>query len=112
MVNLTDLVWVEFECTNVHVSLPKWPTNQFKPVQKSRQQGLIAHCPNINTVYSGRIHSDVYTRWSNGDRDVIEGKVFRKNFRFDFNLKLLYVWGFDLNFFFSTMTQIVWESGT
>ena len=23
---------------------------------------------------SGRIHSDVYTRWSNGDRDVIEGK--------------------------------------
>ena len=36
------------------------------------------YCPYIYTVDSGRIHSDVYTRWSNGDRDVIEGKVFRK----------------------------------
>ena len=44
------LVWTSIECT-VHVALPKWPINQFKPVQQSRQQALKAYCLNIY-VYS------------------------------------------------------------
>ena len=43
------LVSAEFKCT-VHVVLPKWPINQFKPVQQSRQQVLRAYCPNIYTM--------------------------------------------------------------
>ena len=31
-------------------ALPKWPINQFKPVQQSRKQLLRAYCPNIYTV--------------------------------------------------------------
>ena len=42
------LVCSETECT-VHVALPKWPMNQFKPVQQSIQQALRADCPNICT---------------------------------------------------------------
>ena len=34
----------------MHVVLPKWPKDQFKPVQQSRQQELRAYCPNIYTV--------------------------------------------------------------
>ena len=34
----------------VHIALPKRPINQFKPVQKSRQQALRPYCPNIYTV--------------------------------------------------------------
>ena len=30
--------------------MPKWPINQFKPVQQSRQQALRAYCPNIYSV--------------------------------------------------------------
>ena len=38
MVNLilSWLVWTEIEC-HVHTALPKWPINQFKPDQQSRQ---------------------------------------------------------------------------
>ena len=36
----------------MHVALPKWPIDQFKPVQKSRQQELRAYFPNIYTVTS------------------------------------------------------------
>ena len=43
------LVWAENECP-VHVVLPKWPKDQFKPVQQSRQHELRAYCPNIYTV--------------------------------------------------------------
>ena len=28
-------------------ALPKWPINQFKPVQKSRQKAIRAYCPTI-----------------------------------------------------------------
>ena len=31
----------------MHVALPKWPINQFKPIQQSRQKALRAYCPNI-----------------------------------------------------------------
>ena len=34
----------------VHVALSKLPMNQFKPVQKSRQQAISAYCPIINAV--------------------------------------------------------------
>jgi hypothetical protein len=37
---------IDIECM-VHVALPKWLMNQFKPVQQSRQQALRAYCPNI-----------------------------------------------------------------
>ena len=33
-----------------HVPLPKWSLNQFKPVQLSRRQVLIACCSNTYTV--------------------------------------------------------------
>ena len=45
------LVCSETECT-VHVALPKWPMNQFKPVQQSIQQALRADCPNIHIYCS------------------------------------------------------------
>ena len=38
----------------LHVTLPKWPINPFKPVQQSRQQVLRAYCPNIYTVGQGQ----------------------------------------------------------
>ena len=31
----------------VHLDLPKWPINQFEPVEQSRHQALKAYCPNI-----------------------------------------------------------------
>jgi hypothetical protein len=31
----------------VHITLPKWPINQFKPDQQTRKQALRAYCPNI-----------------------------------------------------------------
>ena len=34
----------------VHVAMPKWPTNQFQPVQQSRKQVLRAYCHNLYTV--------------------------------------------------------------
>ena len=44
------LVWAEIVYF-VYVALTKWPINQFKPVQQSRQQWRRAYCPNIYTVY-------------------------------------------------------------
>ena len=36
---------------SVHVAIPKWPKNQFKPVKQSRKQALRrAYCPNVCTV--------------------------------------------------------------
>ena len=32
------------------VAMSKWPVNQFKPVQQSRQEALRAYCPNIYTM--------------------------------------------------------------
>ena len=32
------------------VAFPKWPINQFKPVQQSRQQELRAYSPDLYTV--------------------------------------------------------------
>ena len=46
------LVWAEIECT-VHVSLPKQPINQFKPVQQSRYQVLRAYCPYTYILWDG-----------------------------------------------------------
>ena len=43
------LIWAEIKCM-VHVALPKQPIYQFKPVRKSRQQVLIAYCPNLYIV--------------------------------------------------------------
>ena len=34
----------------VHVALPKWPLNQFQPVQHARQQVPRAYCSNIYTL--------------------------------------------------------------
>ena len=34
----------------LHVALPKWLINQFKPVQRNRKHKLRAYCSNINTV--------------------------------------------------------------
>ena len=33
----------------------KWPINQFKPVHQSRPQTLRAYCPNIYTVFPGKV---------------------------------------------------------
>ena len=43
---LSWLVWAEIECA-VNFDLPKWPINQFKPVQQSRQLVLRAYCRNV-----------------------------------------------------------------
>ena len=43
------LVCSEIEST-MHVALPKQPINQFKPVDKSKQQALRPNCPNMSTV--------------------------------------------------------------
>ena len=34
----------------MHVALPERLSNQFKPVQQSRQEALRAYCPNIYTM--------------------------------------------------------------
>ena len=41
------LVFAEIKST-MNVTLPKWFTYQFKPVQQRRQQVLRAYCPDIN----------------------------------------------------------------
>ena len=53
------LIWAKTECT-VHLSLPKRPINQFKPIQKSKQQGLGAYCPNI---YCGNTCCTIKATW-------------------------------------------------
>ena len=40
------LVCAEIKCM-VHITLPKKPIIQFKPVQQSRRQDLRAYCPNV-----------------------------------------------------------------
>ena len=53
----------------MHVALAKWPINQFKTVQVSRQQKLRARCPNIYSTVSMSHGSDlqlIYTQWPKG----------------------------------------------
>ena len=46
----------------MHVALPKRPINQFKLVQKSRQQALKAYCPHIYTLSSGQNNFSFFNR--------------------------------------------------
>ena len=46
------------QCT-VHVFLPKWPINQFKPVQECSQQALRAYSPIKYTVALDEIEMSV-----------------------------------------------------
>ena len=56
MVHLILIFWLvlaKIKC-KVHVALLKRYTNQFKPVQQSRQQALRAYCP--ISIYCGSFH--------------------------------------------------------
>ena len=44
----------EIKCTG-HDALSKWPINQFKSVQQSRQHPLRAYCPDIYFVTTGQL---------------------------------------------------------
>ena len=53
--------WADIESL-VHVPLPKWPINQFQPVQQSRQQ---SHGEKIILMPMDRMHINVYNISSN-----------------------------------------------
>ena len=63
----------------MHISLPKWQINQFKPVQQSRQQKPRAYYyPNICTVVISLYRADVFMTKEKGKEGAIEdyfGKV-------------------------------------
>ena len=61
------LVWIDIKCA-VHIALPRWPINQFKPVQQSRHQALKAYCPKIYTV------PGVQSSQANNFNEVINSK--------------------------------------